>query len=142
MSRFSPLLLALAVVTACSRDHAAGNTTVVASATSASDSARADSIARARQDSINRTLPGYVVDSILPVEEMLRRFRLIVGGTPVTALQNASPSRDALIKRFMTAVAAADSSALRDMYSTHASSQISSTLRARMRSHPTKKIRR
>ncbi len=115
MSRFSPLLLALVVVAACSRDHATGNATVVASATSATDSSRADSIARVRQDSINRTLPGYVVDSILPVEEMLRRFRLTVGGAPVTALQNASPSRDALVTRFMTAVATADSSALRDM---------------------------
>jgi hypothetical protein len=36
------------------------------SAPSPADSARIDSIARVRQDSINRTLPGYVIDSILP----------------------------------------------------------------------------
>ncbi len=115
MSRLSPLLLSLVLAAACSRDHAAGNTPVVASATSAIDSARVDSIARVRQDSVNRTLPGYVIDSILPVEEMLRRFKLTVGGTPVTTLQHASAARDALVARFMTAVAAADSSALRDM---------------------------
>ena len=81
----------------------------------AADSGRKDSIARARQDSINRMLPGYVVDSILPTDELLRRFRARVGGTPVTALQSASASRDALVARFLKAVAAADSTSLRDM---------------------------
>lgn len=87
----------------------------VAPSSAQADSIRADSIARARQDSINHTLPGYVIDSILPVEEMLRRFRAAVGGTPVTALQNASDSRDALVSRFMTAVAQSDSIELRKM---------------------------
>ena len=44
-------------------------------ATVRADSIRRDSVARARQDSINRTLPGYVVDSILPIEEEVRRFK-------------------------------------------------------------------
>lgn len=79
------------------------------------DSARMDSLARARQDSINRTLPGYVVDSILPVAEQLRRFRLAIGGSPVTRLQHASRSRDALVQRFMRAVATSDSVALVQM---------------------------
>jgi hypothetical protein len=56
-----------------------------------------------------------VIDSILPTEELLRRFRTRVGGAPVTALQHASDSRDALIARFMKAVAASDSASLRDM---------------------------
>src|ERR1043165_2290911 len=64
------------------------------------DSARADSIARARQDSINRTLPGYVIDSLLPVDEELRRFRAAIGGEPVPAFVAGSPSREALAKRF------------------------------------------
>jgi hypothetical protein len=80
--------------------------------TVAADSARADSVARARQDSINRTLPGYIVDSILPVEETMRRFKARVGGTPVTALMNASASRDALVERFVKAVAANDTTDL------------------------------
>lgn len=90
------------------------------------DSLRADSIARARQDSINRTLPGYVVDSILPVEEELRRFRLAIareerqrGGTdagaPATTLIGGTRSRDALVRRFISALTTNDSSALREM---------------------------
>ena len=81
----------------------------------AADSVRADSIARARQDSINRASPGYVVDSILPVEEELRRFRVAIGGQPVTALAGGSASREALVRRFMKALAAADSVGLRAM---------------------------
>lgn len=107
------LLLVIAVA-ACSRERAA-SPALTASANPAADSARKDSIARARQDSINRTLPGYVVDSILPTEELLRRFRAKVGGTTVSALQNASTSRDALVARFVKAVAASDSSELRAM---------------------------
>ena len=77
------------------------------------DSVRADSIARARQDSINRAQPGYVVDSVFPVEEELRRFRNAIGGTAVTTLANASPSREELARRIVRAVAANDSAALR-----------------------------
>lgn len=79
------------------------------------DSARADSIARARQDSINRTLPGYVVDSIRPVEEELRRFRAAVGGDSVTALAGGADTRDELVRKFVEAVAAADTIGLRTM---------------------------
>ena len=101
------LVLPLLVLAAsCGPDVASRSTT---------DSARADSIARAREDSINRTLPGYVIDSILPVEEQLRRFRRTVGGVPVTAFEGASPSRNALVDRFVRAVAAADSAELRAM---------------------------
>ena len=78
-------------------------------------SARADSLARACQDSINRTLPGYVIDSILPIEEEVRRFRLAAGGTPVTALGGGSPSREALVRRFVAALAAGDSTGLAAM---------------------------
>ncbi|HUQ47092.1 MAG TPA: hypothetical protein VM053_02480 [Gemmatimonadaceae bacterium] len=79
------------------------------------DSAAADSIARARQDSINRTLPGYVVDSILPVEEELRRFRAAIGGAAVSALGSAAPSRDSLVKAFMHSLSISDSAALQSM---------------------------
>jgi hypothetical protein len=46
------------------------------------DSARADSLTRARQDSVNRAQPGYIVDSILPIEEQLRRFRTGLAEAP------------------------------------------------------------
>ncbi len=72
------------------------------------DSLRLDSIARARQDSVNRAQPGYVIDSILPIEEEIRRFSNAVGGSPVTALADASPSRDALVRRIVDDVARND----------------------------------
>jgi hypothetical protein len=82
---------------------------------SVADAVGSDSTARARQDSINRTLPGYVVDSILPIEEEARRFRAAIGGDSVRALQNASPSREALVRRFAKALARRDSADLRAM---------------------------
>ena len=72
-------------------------------------------IQRARQDSINRTLPGYVVDSIFPVEEELRRFRADLGGDSARVFRGGSPSRDALVQRFVRALAAADTNDLRAM---------------------------
>lgn len=51
--------------------------------------------------------PGDVIDSILPMEEHERRFR--EGLTEVTALSGGEPSRDALAKRFLGAVARKDS---------------------------------
>jgi hypothetical protein len=93
---------------------------------SAVDSLRADSTARAQQDSINRTLPGYVVDSILPAEEELRRFRLAVAAgedagaaneprDSATTLAGGARSREGLVRRFMTALSANDSSAFSEM---------------------------
>ena len=89
--------------------------TDVAAARVPMDSARADSIARARQDSINRTLPGYVVDSIFPVEEELRRFRAQLGGDSATKLSGASASREELVRRFVRALAANDTNDLKAM---------------------------
>jgi hypothetical protein len=79
------------------------------------DSVRSDSIARARQDSINRAQPGYVIDSILPVEEELRRFRAALPGDSATALTGGSPSREALVRRFVHALAANDTADLQRM---------------------------
>ena len=79
------------------------------------DSARADSIARARQDSINRAQPGYVIDSVLPLDEEVRRFRAAIGGRQVTVLERASPSRDALVRRLARALSENDTTDLRVM---------------------------
>src|SRR5690348_8848314 len=111
-SAMRPALLLLAIalaLTACDR----AQTVKVAQALP--DSARTDSIARARQDSINRAQPGYIVDSVLPVAEELRRFRSAIGGAPVTALANGSTSRNALVQRFLKAVAATDTADIRAM---------------------------
>lgn len=75
------------------------------------DPAVADSIARARQDSFNRAQPGYIVDSILPVEEELRRFRADLADAP-TALAGGTDSRDALVRQFVDRLQQADTTAL------------------------------
>jgi hypothetical protein len=73
---------------------------------------RADSLARVRQDSINRAQPGYIVDSILPIEEEVRRFRAAAGGNPVGAFGAGASSREALVRRFAAAVSARDTAQL------------------------------
>ncbi|HSW28133.1 MAG TPA: hypothetical protein VLH75_01450 [Longimicrobiales bacterium] len=60
-----------------------------------------------------------IVDSILPIEEELRRFRSEVGEAP-TSLAGGAPSRDALVERFVSALEAADTAAFRDMLLTRA----------------------
>jgi hypothetical protein len=99
-------------VAACDSAAGASRSAVVAKVNT--DSLRADSIARARQDSINRTLPGYVIDSVLPVAEELHRFRVSIGGDSAIAFSHASPSRDELVKRLVRGVARRDSVDLRN----------------------------
>lgn len=84
---------------ACGQGHAA-----------AVDSARADSVARAVQDSANRAQPGYIVDSILPVDEQIRRFRATIAETPERL--SGKNSRAALIAAVVGALEARDTSAL------------------------------
>jgi hypothetical protein len=86
------------------------STTALAGAGEAPWGSREDSLARARQDSINRARPDYVVDSILPIEEQLRRFR--EGTTPVTAFSGGTPSRKSLLAAIFAAVEQADTAAL------------------------------
>lgn len=73
----------------------------------------ADSATRVHQDSVNRTLPGYVVDSIRPISEELKHFRLAIGGRPSAQLHNGSVTRGELIRRFVTDLSANDTSDLR-----------------------------
>jgi hypothetical protein len=61
-------------------------------------------------DTAYRGRPGYVVDSIRPIEEELRRFR--AGLVRPTALEGGAPSREALVRRFLDALARRDTSAL------------------------------
>jgi hypothetical protein len=67
-----------------------------------------DSVGRARQDSINRAQPGYVVDSILPPDEAWRRFTADIATQPA-ALANGAWSRDALVAKWVGAIEANDS---------------------------------
>lgn len=92
--------LAVTISLGCSPGHAA-----------LLDSARADSLARADQDSVNRAQPGYIVDSILPIEEQLRRFR--VGLTEVPSqFVGGEASREELVAQFMRRLEARDTASL------------------------------
>jgi hypothetical protein len=103
------ILVSAALVAACQSPTPKGAAGVAA------DSIRTDSIARARQDSINRAQPGYVVDSIFTTDEELRRFRAAVGGDSAIAFVGGSPSREALVRRFLKALAANDTADIRAM---------------------------
>jgi hypothetical protein len=89
----------LLIVAACGEGHAA-----------AADSARADSVVLARQDSVDRAQPGYIIDSILPIQEQLRRFRL--GLDTVSQLQRPETSSGSLVRAFAASLAQADTAAL------------------------------
>jgi hypothetical protein len=56
---------------------------------------------------------GGVVDSILPMEEQVRRFR--EGMTPVDTLRHSSASREALVERLARAIARRDTADLNAM---------------------------
>lgn len=62
--------------------------------------------------------PPAVVDSVLPREVALARFH---DGLPeVTSLGGGAPSRDALIRQFVTALSASDTTTLRSLLITRA----------------------
>ncbi|HET9984310.1 MAG TPA: hypothetical protein VFQ38_12010 [Longimicrobiales bacterium] len=86
-----PLLIALA---ACRGEPRPASGAVPANAPSAAGAAPA---------------PG-VIDSAVPIPELLRRFRR--NTPPVAALADAPTSREALVARFARALAAADSATL------------------------------
>jgi hypothetical protein len=77
------------------------------------DSATADSIARAVADSLNRAQPDYVVDSILPIEEELRRFR--TGIDTVLEFTGGAASRESLARDVVTALSRSDTVSLTRM---------------------------
>ena len=78
----------------------------------AAEASPADSTAtRARQDSIIRSRPGYVVDSILPVEEEITRFRKAAGNPP-PGFAGGADSRTALVRAFVRSLERADTTAL------------------------------
>jgi hypothetical protein len=72
----------------------------------------ADSVTiRARQDSIVRSRPGYVIDSILPVEEEIRRFQATLGTAP-QGFSGGERSRAALIDAFLRSLEQRDTTGL------------------------------
>ena len=52
--------------------------------------------------------PAGVVDSIFPIEEEVRRFKLQLPGSAPAELSNTSESREALVERFIAALERSD----------------------------------
>jgi len=104
----------LILVTAVAAIACDGRSAIRNAEASSSDSAtlarRAESD-RARQDSIVRARPGYIIDSLLPVEEEIRRFQATIPVRP-TAFSNAARSRSELVKQFVRAIERNDTTAL------------------------------
>ena len=99
-------LVALALLAACDRAPAVR----VAEASMADSAARVER-ERTRQDSVVRSRPGYVVDSILPVAEEIRRFQATLDSHPAV-LSHGATNRSALVRRFVRALQQNDSNAL------------------------------
>ena len=74
--------------------------------------------ASCRDSAPARAEAARVVDSILPREETLVRFR--TGMPHVSSLAGGAPSRDALVRRFVEALARADTAALGSLLLTRA----------------------
>lgn len=102
-------LAAAALAAACDARPRSGSATSAAeSATDSLAHPSSDERARATQDSINRAQHGYIVDSILPLEEEIARFTADLPSRP-TRLANGADSRDALVRRWIDAVEHNDS---------------------------------
>jgi hypothetical protein len=61
----------------------------------------------------NRQQPGYVIDSILPMDENFRRFR--AGLDSVATLSGGAPSADSLVRSLLTAIATRDTALAREL---------------------------
>lgn len=75
---------------------------------------RSDGRLVASRDSLTR-IPGYVVDSIFPPEEAMRRFRVGLPSPGPDRLSGGAPSSDALLRRYWALLQAADTLAMRDL---------------------------
>ena len=108
------LIALMVATTAAACDNASSVRAARGAEASATDSAAAvlgAQLARARQDSIVRSRPGYVVDSILPVEEEIRRFQATAGPRP-SGLSRVAASQAALVSEFVRAIERNDTTAL------------------------------
>ncbi|HEX5003815.1 MAG TPA: hypothetical protein VFV65_00760 [Gemmatimonadales bacterium] len=68
-------------------------------------------VACAREPRVARAATDGVVDSVIPRAEALRRFR--VGLDTVRVLEGGAPSRDALVRAYVAALEAADTTAIK-----------------------------
>ena len=102
-------MLAAVLCTAC--DSSPSVQRLEASPTTASAPEPQAELARARQDSVVRARPGYIIDSILPVDEEIRRFTATLGERP-SGFATGATSRSALVQQFVRAIEHNDAAAL------------------------------
>lgn len=123
--RWAGVALACSFVTACSTDTSRSRDSAGAAPANARQLIpdgvdprmvewREDGVLVASPDSLRKT-PGYVVDSVFPPEEAMRRFRATVPGSAPTRLAGGASSVDDLIRRYWVALTAADTSAVRSL---------------------------
>ena len=109
LHRYRVLIAAVATL-AC--DGREAIRTAEASAPDSAALARRADAERIRHDSIVRARPGYIIDSILPVDEEIRRFQATIPVRP-TAFSDAARTRSELVARFVRALEKNDTTALR-----------------------------
>jgi len=103
-------MFAAVAAVACDGRASVGRAEAASTSDSTSTAARVDA-ERARQDSIVRSRPGYVVDSILPVDEEIRRFQATIPRR-VTTFHGGASSRAALVAAFVRALEQRDTTGL------------------------------
>ena len=111
LHRYGVLIAAVATLACDGRDAIRP---AEASAPDSATLARRAESERARQDSIVRARPGYIIDSILPVEEEIRRFQATIPVRP-TAFSNAARTRSELVKQFVRALEQNDTTGVRQL---------------------------
>jgi hypothetical protein len=115
MTRLSVGAAMFAAVAAAACDgRAAVRRAEAASTTDSVSTAARVEAERARQDSIVRARPGYIVDSIRPVEEEIRRFQATIPQRPA-AFRGGASSRSALVASFVRALEQRDTTALANL---------------------------
>lgn len=80
---------------------------------------RADGLLVPSPDSL-RKLPGYIVDSIFPPAEALRRFQATVEGTPTARLTGGAPNAEALLREYWAMLVRHDTIGIRSLVVSHA----------------------
>ena len=105
------LLVALIPFGGCSRESSVNVAQALPAVSDSIARSRQDSIDRARRDSVVSSRPGYVIDSILPVEEEIRRFQATAGTRPLT-LAHGATSRTTLVAQFVRALERSDKGGL------------------------------
>lgn len=107
-ARAAVLALAVVLQAACAREDDG------ASGDSASVSMSGIAAPGAVEDTSYRLQPGYIVDSILPIEEELRRFRADIVDTP-SSFRGGASSREALVRALFDALERRDSAGIRGL---------------------------